>query len=338
MSRRLGLLLLLPIVVGLAVLALLRSQSLIHSPEQASPSDSVNIPASELGISAAESGMGVPGKRGSHKEEQAVFAITLLKRKVEKHPENAPLRLALAEAYFHRGFFGLATESLDSALALDSSLEEAQELRAAAFSAWSAEAGTSPPPAKPPAISATPPVNSDTVIELSEGLPRFQETQVILPGRLALLGTYTVGWGTPPGEVRRAYPDKQFADTETGNLRETFNHQGVSYENTLAYSESALWGVSVTAREYQDTGDLFGRLIHLKTMISGPGKGTGEAQCPNMENFQGVIWENEDTFEFMALFGHKPKEVRLVRLNPKTLPEDKRLCNLAKLFADKGWR
>ncbi len=336
MSRRLGLFLLLPILLGLAVLGWMRGKALVQG-QAASP---VNA-ASETTPSVASDSATHPGaatraaKARGARQEEASFAIGLLERQVEKFPGNAPLRLTLAQAYMHRGFFGLATQSLDSALALDPSLDEAQELRAVAYTGWVKESVGSPPPQLPP---ETPAAITDTVIELGEGMPRFKETEVILPGSMALLGTYTVGWGASHSEVMRSYPGKRFTETPAGNMRETFVHQGALHENTLAYEESALWGVHVSVKESRESGDLFGHLIRLKTMISGEGRGTGEAQCPDQKPFQGVIWENEDTFEFMAQFRDKPTEVRMVRLNPVNLPQDKRLCSLAKLFSLKVWR
>src|SRR6185436_1095418 len=150
-----------------------------------------------------------------------------------------------------------------------------------------------------------------------------------IPGSIALLGTYSVPWGSSQDAVRRAYPKKDFHNEPNGNLLDVFDLDGVRHEYLLAFKEGKLWGMRCFVTDSAGTaGDVFGRMIRTKTKISGEGRGTGEAACPGFRSFQGVIWENDDTFEFMAQFAGKENQVRLVRMARDFLPADRRLCDL----------
>ena len=47
---------------------------------------------------------------------------------------------------------------------------------------------------------------------------RIPRRSVVIPGTIALLGTYSVPWGGTPLDVRRAYPDKAFRNLPDGSL------------------------------------------------------------------------------------------------------------------------
>jgi hypothetical protein len=78
-------------------------------------------------------------------------------------------------------------------------------------------------------------------------------------------------------------------------------------------------------------------MIRMKTKISGEGRGTGEATCPGYRSFQGAIWENDDTFEFMAQFQGKENQVRLARIARAALPFDRRLCDMVSYLDRDFW-
>jgi tetratricopeptide (TPR) repeat protein len=250
----------------------------------------------------------------------AAFAISLLDPLVRKHPGNAPLWTALGQAYYHRGLFGLATESLDSSLKYDSAAAGVRQMRDLAFQAWIGESNR----------KKIRPVEVEAPVKKSREAPYSpDEAPVVIPGSNALLGTYSVPWGSSAAEVRRAYPKKSFSILPNGNMVDAFVQDGAAHEYLLSFKDGKLWGIRVFVTDSAGTGgDLFGRLIRVKTKISGEGKGTGEATCPGYLPFQGAIWENDDTFEFMAQFIGKENQVRLTRMGREYLPQNRRLCDL----------
>lgn len=261
----------------------------------------------------------------------AIFALSLLDPLARQNPGNAALWMALGQAYYHRGLFGMATECFDASLKADPDLPGLAEKRALAFeamereSAWAryAKAGNG----KPKRSSAAP------------GPPTAEEqAPVVLPGAIALLGTYSVPWGSTPVDVRSAYPGKTFRNLPGGDLMDEFVHDGVQHQYLLAFKEGRLWGIRIFVTDSAGVGgDLFGRLIRTKTKISGEGKGTGEAACPGFIPFQGAIWENDDTFEFMAQFSGKENQIRLARLDRRHLPHNRRLCDLVPFLKSETW-
>ncbi|HLP41441.1 MAG TPA: hypothetical protein VK465_08040, partial [Fibrobacteria bacterium] len=123
-----------------------------------------------------------------------------------------------------------------------------------------------------------------------------------------------------------------------GDLLDEFDLDGVRHQYLLAFKDGGLWGIRVFVSDSLGVGgDLFGRLIRTKTKISGEGKGTGEAACPGFLPFQGAIWENDDTFEFMAQFSGKEDQIRLARIDRKVLPMNRRLCDLVPFLKAETW-
>jgi hypothetical protein len=154
-----------------------------------------------------------------------------------------------------------------------------------------------------------------------------------------LLGNYSVSWGSTPTEVRQAYPKKEFRVLPNGNLLDVFVSDGVKHEYLLAFRGGKLWGVRAYVTDSAGVaGDLFGRIIRTKVKISGEGKGTGEAKCNGYHAFQGAIWENDDTFEFMAQFQGEENRVRLARMGRDYLPQNRRLCDLVVFLREDSWK
>jgi tetratricopeptide (TPR) repeat protein len=266
-----------------------------------------------------------PIGHGSAKTQgaDAAFALSLLDPLARQHPQNSPLWMALGEAYYRRGLFGMATEAFDSSLKYDPVMPGLAEKRDAAYQALVRQA-----PAKGRAPAARP-----------SGLSPDEQTPVIIPGSIALLGNYSVSWGSTPTELRQAYPKKEFRTLPNGNLLDVFVSDGVRHEYLLAFREGKLWGVRAYVTDSAGVaGDLFGRIIRTKVKISGEGKGTGEAKCNGFHAFQGAIWENDDTFEFMAQFQGEENRVRLARLGRDYLPQNRRLCDLVVFLRDDTWK
>jgi tetratricopeptide (TPR) repeat protein len=266
------------------------------------------------------------GLKGSSdtKGQQALFAIQILDPLVRAHPKNAPLRLALAKAYAERGLFGLTVLHLDSALAVDNNLPNAKSLREESFTRWLAQ--------DPQAVNKPKTKTLDPAMEL-EGRDR-----VLIPGTIGLLGTYNVAWGSSAYQVMAAYPEKHFVKTAAGNWLDRFVYDGLVHENLLAFHHDSLWGILALATDTADSHiDVFGRMIRIKTKISGEGRGTGEASCTGYRTLQGAIWENDDTFEFMAQFQGKENQIRLVRIAHFALPADRRLCELVRYLDRDTW-
>jgi|GEM_PF-2128483 len=267
--------------------------------------------------------LGLKGS-GDKDGEKALFAIEILDPLVKAYPKDAPLRLALAKAYIQRGLSGLALQQLDTGLALSGELTGARELRQTVFARWMSEEAKAEFPA--------PKAHADPALEL-EG-----EDRVVIPGSIGLLGTYTVPWGASSAQVRQAYAEKRFLATPGGDLTDRFSHLSLSHENLLAFSGDSLWGILAVVSDTAGGGiDVFGRMIRVKTKISGEGRGTGEVTCPGYRSFQGAIWENDDTFEFMAQFQGKESQVRLARIANTALPDDRRLCSLLPFLDKDSW-
>jgi hypothetical protein len=172
-----------------------------------------------------------------------------------------------------------------------------------------------------------------------DALSPDEQTPVVIPGSIALLGTYSVSWGSTQTQIRQAYPKKNFQTLPNGDLLDSFLQEGVRHEYVLAFKGGRLWGVRVLITDSAGvSGDLFGRTIRTKSKISGEGKGTGEAKCEGFKSFQGAIWENDDTFEFMAQFESESNRVRLARLSREALPRDRRLCDLVKFLREDAWK
>jgi tetratricopeptide (TPR) repeat protein len=259
-------------------------------------------------------------------DTEAIFAISLLDPLARQHTKNAPLWMALGQAYFRRGMFGIATECFDSSLKYDATLPGVGEKRDAAYQAL---------------IRQTVPAKSAAraVAKSADALAPDEQVPVVIPGSIALLGTYSVPWGSTQTQVRSAYPRKTFQTLPNGNLRDTFLQEGLRHDYLLAFKAGRLWGVRVLVTDSAgNTGDVFGRTIRTKAKISGEGKGTGEAKCAGFKSFQGAIWENDDTFEFMAQFENETNRVRLARIGREYLPQNRRLCDLVNFLREDAWK
>ena len=260
-------------------------------------------------------------------DSEAIFAISLLDPLARQNTRNAPLWMALGQAYFRRGLFGMATECFDSSLKYDPGLPGLSEKRDAAYASLIRQSV----PARTAAQRST--------ARSVDALSPEEQTPVVIPGSIALLGTYSVPWGSTQTQVRQAYPRKTFTTLANGNLMDSFLQEGVRHDYLLAFKAGKLWGVRVLVNDSAGvSGDLFGRIIRTKAKISGEGKGTGEAKCDGYKSFQGAIWENDDTFEFMAQFENESSRVRLARIGREYLPRDRRLCDLVKFLRDDSWK
>lgn len=257
-------------------------------------------------------------------DAEAVFAISLLDPLARQNPRNGPLWMALGQAYFRRGMFGMATECFDSSLKYDAQLPGLSEKRDAAYQALIRQ--TVPAAAQKPANKPLPPSAEE-------------QAPVVIPGSIALLGTYSVPWGSTQTQVRQAYPKKDFHTLPNGNLMDSFLQDGVRHDYLLAFRQGKLWGIRVYITDSAGvSGDLFGRIIRTKAKISGEGRGTGEAKCTGYKSIQGAIWENDDTFEFMAQFDGENHRVRLARIGRDYLPHDRRLCDMVAYLREDTWK
>jgi tetratricopeptide (TPR) repeat protein len=290
-------------------------------------------------------GAGQPGGKASRKgeasaepppgdeEAQAAFAISVLDPLARQYPGNGPLWMALGQAYHRRGLFAPAADAFDTAFRADSTLPGLRDMRAAARLALMREDSW-----ERLARERAGGTRKARSASRAAPIPEADRMSVIIPGTIALLGTYSVPWGSTQLDVRKAYPDKIFRNLPDGSLVDEFVHDGVRHEYLLGFKEGRLWGVRVFVTDSAGTGgDLFGRLIRVKTKISGEGKGTGEAACPGFLPFQGAIWENDDTFEFMAQFQGKDNQIRLARLDRGQLPYNRRLCDLVHFLKAETW-
>jgi tetratricopeptide (TPR) repeat protein len=280
------------------------------------------------------------------KGSEAIFAISVLEPLVAQFPKDAALHMALGQAYNRRGLFALATAAFDSVQALNPNLIEARDWRATAYNSWKAESrsrqisrtdsgGTQ-------AVSGKVQIPLLTAAPLPQEVPsepEDEDLEVVVPGSIALLGSYMVAWGASQGEVRRNYPDKKFSTVGETDMTETFGWKGARHDYRLRFREGSLAAVTLSVTDTAGRrGDLFGRLIQLKAKISGEGKGTGETSCPGIPTFQAAIWENDDTFEFMAQYLDKPREVHAIRWGRHSLPENRRLCELAGWLKESRWK
>ncbi len=286
-------------------------------------------------------------------------ALAILESLTAKNPQSAPLWQAMGRLHFLRGDFMQSLASFDSSLSRDSTDAEALAWRQKADSArlghaldsatraagtanypgsaWTGAAvGVGGVGGKAGQGATTTPINTGSTIRLP--IPEGMDARVVIPGASALLGSYNIYWGAGRIEVSHHYPKKVFSSLKNGNLKEVFSEEGLRLEQVLGFRSDSLWGIHVTIGDTGSVpGDVFGRALRLKTRISGEGRGTGPSKCEGFLEFQGVIWENEDTFEFMAQFEGRDGQVRLVRVGRQFLPADQRLCSLVELLDPKRW-
>jgi tetratricopeptide (TPR) repeat protein len=279
-----------------------------------------------LGWKPSRATGGSNGKSGA----DAAFALSILDPLARQNPKNGALWMALGQAYYHRGLYAMATESFDSSLKADPALPGLAQKRDLAWQALVRETALQKARGGEELV---PKISPEVARRAAE-----ESTPVVLPGAIALLGTYSVPWGSSAVEVRQAYPGKTFRNMPGGDLLDEFMHDGVKHEYLLAFKEGKLWAIRIFVTDSAGVGgDLFGRLIRTKTKISGEGKGTGEAACPGFLPFQGAIWETDDTFEFMAQFSGKENQIRLVRMDRAQLPHNRRLCDLVPYLKTETW-
>ncbi len=305
-----------------------KADSLYHELQAKDPANPVYAEAiATLGWKPQTRVVGDSSAGARPADAEAIFAISLLDPLARQHTRNGPLWMALGQAYFRRGLFGMATECFDSSLKYDATLPGLPEKRDAAYQALirqSVPARTALQRAAPKSVDALSP---------------DEQTPVVIPGSIALLGTYSVPWGSTQTQVRQAYPKKTFQTLANGNLMDSFLSDGVRHDYLLAFKAGHLWGIRVYVTDSAGvSGDLFGRIIRTKAKISGEGKGTGEAKCNGFKSFQGAIWENDDTFEFMAQFESESNRVRLARIGRDFLPRDRRLCDLVLFLREDAWK
>ena len=81
--------------------------------------------------------------------------------------------------------------------------------------------------------------------------------------------------------------------------------------------------------------EIFSRLSKQNSRISGIGNNTGETICDDGVVMDAVVWETRDNFEILARIVGKPAEVRMVRLDRRTLPPSgMKLCDYLPLLLE----
>ncbi|MBF0431442.1 MAG: tetratricopeptide repeat protein [Fibrobacteria bacterium] len=262
------------------------------------------------------------------KWEEATAAIKILDPLTHRYSDNGPLWLALGQAYFQRELYAHAITSFDSATKYDPSIK-VNEFKRQAITRLKLR----------DTINIFNDITDTAVISemVSDIVPEDSTTEQIAEGGITL-GHYFVHWQDTPEDIQKACPSCLFTSLPNGNLLNTEYIEDVRYESFLGFKSGKLWGIFVFATDTtKGQEDLFGKLIGVNSKFSGTGRSTGFAQCAGFKAFQGVIWETEDTIEFLAQFKGKEWQARMLRADKKRVG-DYKLCDLVKLVDTDNWQ
>jgi tetratricopeptide (TPR) repeat protein len=256
------------------------------------------------------------------KWEEATAAIEILDPLVKQFHANAPLWLALGKAYMKRELYAHSVDCFDSSLKYDPEIPQAASLREQALAAIKTR----------DYLVETEQSDSGKIKQTSSQKPPEEKARVVM-------GHYHLHWGVFKEDVFETYPSIVFQELENGNLLKISYKGTKKYETLLGFREGRLWGIRLFITDTaKGPGDLFGESIGLNSRISGEGKSTGSAYCQGYAPFQGVIWENEDTFEIMIQFKANQWHVRMARVGKDFLPGDQKLCDYFTLVDTDTWK
>lgn len=247
--------------------------------------------------------------------DRAQVAIDILEPLVSSYSENLPLREALGQAYLKARMFDMARLQFTEIKELDPEYPDIQ-LRLQEATA----------------------VNQNVASEqaLANNLRQSMDslrTQDNTRSPETLLGHYLVRYGASVKEFFSKYPVSRFVQLDSLTWQERFVAPPYQHQYTVYFDKKGYYGVHVLLRDTSyragqrnPAKDLFGRVLKMNGGISGTGNATGESDCDGTL-FEGAIWETRDNFEILALFESSPGQARMMRLDPRMLPESGRLCS-----------
>jgi len=252
-------------------------------------------------------------------QDRSQVACDILEPLVNTYPDNLPLREALGRAYIKGRSFELARIQFKEIQSKDPDYPDIQ-LRIQEASAVR--------PGK---------IRDDALTQdVKRVMDSLRTAQVPSVGHdfSTLLGHYLVRYGVYPKEFFSKYALSAFRHIGKNVWQETFFQAPYMHQYTVGFdSLNQFSWVHVLVKDSSRiesvvgrTPEIYDRLVKQNTRISGIGSGTGETDC-NGTVLEGVVWETQDNFDFLARFMDKPKEVRMIRFNRKELPSVMKLCD-----------
>ena len=277
------------------------------------------------GYRLAQSALGTLGEKSPPGEQagkgqrltprdRAQVAIDILEPLAAAYPENLPIRDALGQAYLKARLFDQARQQFTDIESQDPEypdiqlrIQEAQAVDKTSLNEQMLESNL-----------------KRTVDSLRAQSIRSSET---------LLGHYLVRYGATTKEFFARYAESRFTKIDDNTWQESFVDPPLMHQYTVYFDKGGYYGVHILVRDTSykagsrtRVNDLFGRILKLNGSLSGIGNATGESDCDGTV-FEGATWETRDNFEVLAAFSGKPGEVRMMRLDPRKLPENARLCD-----------
>lgn len=250
--------------------------------------------------------------------DRAQVACDILEPLVAAYPENLPLREALGLAYLKGRSFDLAKLQFTEIQSKDPEYPDIQlRLQEAAATTQRLE-------------------SSGT---LAESLNRAMDSiRTTMPSSKhdfsTMLGHYLVRYGASQKEFFSQYAVTNFKEIEKNTWQESFYEPPYLHQYTVLFDKAnRFFGVQVlvidssgNSNHLGSSPDIYNRLLKQNSRISGIGIGTGETDC-NGTVMDATVWESIDNFEILARIVGKPSEVRMMRLDKKSMPESMKLCD-----------
>jgi len=297
--------------------------------------------------------------------EKASEAVEILDPLVKMYPQNAPLWWALGKAYLKSGLLGHGIRSLDTALLLDSTLVSAKSLRDSALEKASLfkKDLTQSPDTQEPADQEGYLITGEDVLAKNEitkkvgnlngqisdqagtdikkhilkrkdGFPQNTE----MNQSRVMLGHYLVHWDSYKEDVWVKYGKTELKAWKDNFLRQTFSVGSHKHDYVLGFKEGKLWGMGIYISDTLEIeGNLLQKLQKQNYSFSGQGTEINKRRCGKYREFQGTLWQTEDTIELMGSFSGTPSQVRMVRLKREHFATDPSICQLVSYLDKDQW-
>lgn len=274
-----------------------------------------------------------PGKNGHYagsSRDRAQVACDILAPLVERYPENLPLREALGTAYIKAHMFDMARREFNYILKNDpeypdikSRLNELEQVRKAAIEEY----------------------NNGLTANLNRAVDSLRGT--MMPEKKhdfsTKLGHYLVRYGASSQEFFRKYSMANFKQVKRFVWQESFYENPYQHTYTVVFDSLnrfkevhvVVFDSASNSNHLGVAPEIFTRLLKQNSRISGISNNTGETDCGDGVIMDAAVWETRDNFEILARIVGKPAEVRMVRLDRKTLPPSGlKLCDYLPLLME----
>lgn len=267
---------------------------------------------------------------------KATDAIEILDPLTRAYGQNAPLWLALGQAYMRAGLYGHALKAFDTALVMDTSMLIASTYRDSVLTlAALRERIQNPIKAIDSNVASSAPSMDLSPLSVYDASSTGTQKGV----RPSIyLGHYLVHWNSFSDEILTKYGAQGLSKWKPNFLKQSFTLGTIKHQYILGLTDDKLWGIGVMIVDTtKKETDLLGKILRQNYSYSGQGEETGWVTCGKFREFEGVVWENEDTMELMGRFKGTPWQVRMARLSRDILPDSPKLCQLVAYLDTDKW-